>query len=172
VFAQFCYVGAQAGVFSYMIRYAQHAIPGMDAESASGYLFSSVVAFMIGRFFGTALMWRFAPWVIMTAFAAAGAGLMFAAFMIGGKIGLYATAATPFFMSIMFPTIFALSIKPLGPRTKAGSSFLIMAIIGGAIFPAVMGRISDVSTINVAMLAPLGCFAVIALFGLAAGART
>lgn len=165
VFAQFCYVGAQAGVFSYMIRYAQHALPGMREEAASAYLFASVVGFMIGRFVGTALMWRFAPWLIMTAFALTSVTLMFTAFLVGGEIGLYAMVASPFFMSIMFPTIFALSIKPLGELTKAGASFLIMAIIGGAIFPALMGQISDVSAINVAMLAPLGCFAVIACFG-------
>ena len=166
MFAQFCYVGAQAGVFSFMIRYMQHATPGMTEEAASSMLFASIVGFMIGRFVGTALMWRVSPAWIMTAFAVINVALMGVAALVP-QLGVYAMVAAPFFMSIMFPTIFALSVKGLGTLTKPGSSLLIMAIIGGAIFPAAMGRISDLSTINVAMLAPLACFAVIAAFGVA-----
>ena len=167
VLAQFCYVGAQTGVFSFMIRYSQHALAGTNESTGSSYLFTSLIGFMIGRFVGTGLMWRIAPWLIMTVFAVVNVALMAVAFLAPGQIGLYAMVATPFFMSIMFPTIFALSVKNLGPLTKAGSSLLIMSIIGGAIFPAMMGRVSDMSAINVAMLSPLACFAVIAFFGLA-----
>jgi FHS family L-fucose permease-like MFS transporter len=69
-------------------------------------------------------------------------------------------------MSIMFPTIFATTIKGLGPLTKTGSSFLVMAIIGGAVFTALMGAISDLSAINHAILVPSVCFAVVAAYGL------
>jgi len=72
-----------------------------------------------------------------------------------------------FFHSIMFPTIFALSIKNLGPLTKRGSSLLVMAIIGGALFPAMMGRISDASSIQRAFAVPLLCYLFILYFGLA-----
>ena len=67
----------------------------------------------------------------------------------------------------MFPTIFALGIKNLGPLTKRGSSLMVMAIIGGAVFPAIMGRISDASTIQTAFVIPLICYAYILYFGLA-----
>src|SRR5262249_2628152 len=94
VLAQFCYVGAQAGVFSFMIRYAQHAMGAMNEAAASAYLFASIVGFMLGRFIGTALMWRIAPWLIMTAFALINVALMTTAAMAPGQVGLYAMVAT------------------------------------------------------------------------------
>jgi FHS family L-fucose permease-like MFS transporter len=98
--------------------------------------------------------------------------LTLTAALVGGHIGLYALAATSFFMSIMFPTIFAGSLKGLGPLTKTGSSFLVMSIIGGAVLTAVMGRISDISAISFAILVPCACFAVVSLFGFTAGKTT
>jgi FHS family L-fucose permease-like MFS transporter len=83
----------------------------------------------------------------------------------GGQIGLYALVATSFFMSIMFPTIFALAVQDLGPATKSGSALLIMSIIGGAVLTAVMGAISDLQSIRAAMLVPLVAFLVIAGYG-------
>jgi FHS family L-fucose permease-like MFS transporter len=84
-----------------------------------------------------------------------------------GKLAVYALVAIGFFHSIMFPTIFALGIKNLGPLTKRGSSLMVMAIIGGAVFPAIMGRISDATTIQTAFLIPLVCYAYILYFGVA-----
>jgi FHS family L-fucose permease-like MFS transporter len=86
-------------------------------------------------------------------------------------MGLGAMIATSFFMSIMFPTIFALSLKGLGPLAKLGSSLLVMSIIGGAIIPVVMGKVSDLSSIAVAMLVPGLCFAVVGAFALSRGAE-
>src|SRR6185503_297709 len=83
----------------------------------------------------------------------------------GGDVGLYALMATSFFMSIQFPTIFTMSLRGLGSYTKSGSSFLVMAIVGGAVIPMVMGLVSDASSINMAMLIPAACFAVVAWFG-------
>jgi MFS transporter, FHS family, L-fucose permease len=71
-----------------------------------------------------------------------------------------------FFHSIMFPTIFALGIKNLGPLTKRGSSLMVMAIIGGAVFPAIMGRISDASNMQTAFIVPLICYVYILYFAL------
>jgi FHS family L-fucose permease-like MFS transporter len=75
-------------------------------------------------------------------------------------------------MSIMFPTIFAGSLKGLGPLTKTGSSFLVMSIIGGAVLTTLMGAVSDASAIDLAILVPCVCFAVVGLFGFTAGRAT
>jgi FHS family L-fucose permease-like MFS transporter len=127
---------------------------------------------MAGRFIGTAAMSRVSPSLLMGAFAAINVGLTLVAVVAGGKLGLYALASTSFFMSIMFPTIFAGSLKGLGPLTKTGSSFLVMSIIGGAILTTLMGAVSDASAINVAILVPCACFAVVGLFGFTAGRTT
>jgi FHS family L-fucose permease-like MFS transporter len=84
--------------------------------------------------------------------------------LAGGDLGLYALMATSFFMSIQFPTIFTMSLRGLGTHTKSGSSFLVMAIVGGAVVPPVMGLVSDASSINMAMLVPALCFAMVFLF--------
>jgi FHS family L-fucose permease-like MFS transporter len=86
----------------------------------------------------------------------------------GGNLGLYALMATSFFMSIQFPTIFTTSLRGLGHHTKSGSSFLVMAVVGGAIVPPLMGLVSEASSINIAMLVPAVCFAVVMLFGFTA----
>ncbi len=171
VAAQFFYVGAQVGVWSYMIRYAQDQVPGMGEKAAAAYLSWSLVGFMAGRFAGTALMSRVDPSRLMAVFAAVNVGLTLVAVAVGGHVGLLALASTSFFMSIMFPTIFASSIKGLGPLTKTGSSFLVMSIIGGAALTVVMGGISDVSAIRFAILVPCACFAVVGFFGLTAKRR-
>jgi FHS family L-fucose permease-like MFS transporter len=99
-------------------------------------------------------------------FAAADVVLCLVAATTGGDIGLYALMATSFFMSIQFPTIFTMSLRGLGSYTKSGSSFLVMAIVGGALVPLVMGGVSDVSSINLAMFVPAVCFAVVAWFAM------
>ncbi len=171
VAAQFFYVGAQVGVWSYMIRYGQDQVAGMGEKTAAAYLSWSLVGFMAGRFAGTALMSRVDPSRLMALFAAANVALTLAAVAVGGHTGLLALAATSFFMSIMFPTIFASSLKGLGPLTKTGSSFLVMSIIGGAVLTAAMGALSDASSIRTAILVPCGCFAVVGLFAITARRR-
>jgi FHS family L-fucose permease-like MFS transporter len=166
VIAQFFYVGAQVGVWSYLIRYTQHNLPGTTERSAAQYLTMSLVLFMLGRFIGTALMNRFSAATLMVLFAAAGAALCGLAAAIGGEAGLWALVAVSFFMSIMFPTIFSLSLRGLGLHTKAGSSLLVMAIVGGAALTAIMGRISDASSINTAVLVPTFSFLVVLSFAL------
>ncbi|MBB6250915.1 L-fucose:H+ symporter permease [Nitrospirillum iridis] len=164
--AQFFYVGAQVGVWSFLIRYAQHAVPGTGEKTAAAYLTLSLVAFMVGRFAGTALMGRVAAERLMGLFAAANVLLCLVGAFGGGWLGLGAMIATSFFMSIMFPTIFALSLRGLGPLTKLGSSWQVMAIIGGAAVPVAMGRVSDMASIAVAMVVPAACFAVVGAFSL------
>ena len=167
VFAQFCYVGAQVGVWSYTIRYVQAELPGTPEHTAANLLIVALVLFMAGRFVGTALMGRIAPLTLLVAFGAINAALTLAAVVVGGYAGVAALTLTSFFMSIMFPTIFAASLRGLGPLTKLGSSLIVMSIIGGAVLTAVMGLISDQSgLIRMAMLVPCGCFLVVAAFGL------
>lgn len=172
VAAQFFYVGAQVGVWSYTIRYAQHEVPGLGEKTAAAYLSWSLVAFMVGRFVGAAAMSRFSPSRLMGLFAAINVGLTLVAALVGGKVGLYALVSTSLFMSIMYPTIFASSLKGLGPLTKTGSSFLVMSVIGGAVLTAIMGAVSDASAIDLAILVPCACFAVVGLFGFTAGGAT
>lgn len=164
VAAQFFYVGAQVGVWSYFIRYTQYNLPGTTEKAASQYLTLSLVLFMLGRFLGTTLMNRYSAAALMSLFAACAGVFSLIAALWGGEPGLWAIVTVSFFMSIMFPTIFSLSLRGLGSHTKIGSSLLVMAIVGGAALTALMGRISDASSINAAIGVPCVCFAVILVF--------
>ncbi len=169
VTAQFFYVGAQVGIWSFLIRYCEVAVPGTPERAAADFLTLSLVVFMAGRFAGTALMGRIAPLPLLTAFAAIGLLLCVFAALAGGAVGIWALVATSFFMSIMYPTIFAESVAGLGARTKSAAALLVMAIVGGAAMPAAMGLVSDQSgSILFAMLVPAACFAVVMLFGVKA----
>lgn len=164
VLAQFAYVGAQVGVWSFLIRYTQHNFPGTVEKDALRWLPISFGIFFAGRLIGTLLMSRVNPAKLLAGFAVINMVLCLVAVVAGGNIGLAALIASSFFMSIMFPTIFSMSLRGLGIYTKSGSSFLVMAIIGGAVFTAVMGYISRESTINVAYIVPAFCFAIVFLF--------
>ena len=166
VLAQFAYVGAQVGVWSFVIRYSQFNTPGMAEYAAADNLRNTLILFFAGRFIGTLLMSKFRPALLLGVFSAVDVALCAIAAIKGGDVGLYALMATSFFMSIQFPTIFTMSLRGLGAHTKSGSSFLVMAIVGGAAVPYLMGRISDVSSINTAMLLPALCFAVVLAFAL------
>ncbi|WP_010215837.1 hypothetical protein [Sphingomonas sp. PAMC 26621] len=167
VVTQFFYVGAQVGVWSFMIRYTEVALPGTRATEAAGYLTVSLVVFMVGRFVGAGLMGRIRPLPLLSAFAAAACACCLFAASVGGMAGVVALVASSFFMSIMYPTIFAETVDGLGVRTKAGSALLVMAIIGGAVFTAGMGLVSDATgSILRAMIVPAACFLVVLLFGL------
>lgn len=169
VLTQFFYVGAQVGIWSYMIRYGQYAVPGTGEKTLAMYLTWSLVAFMLGRFVATALMFRVSAVNLMFAFSTVNILLCAITILYPNQTGLYALTATSFFMSLMFPTIFALSIKNLGALAKAGSSFLVMAIIGGAVITNIMGGISDLTSMKYAMSVPLVCFIVIAVFSIVSG---
>lgn len=171
VIAQFFYVGAQVGLWSYTIRYAQ-ANAGMGERAGADALFVSLVLFAGGRFVGTALMSRIAPVALLAVFSAITLVLAAFAGIVGGTIGLYALVAASLFMSIQFPTIFALGVEGLGPLRKAGSSLIVMAIIGGAALTALMGWVSDRAGITHAMLVPAACFTAVFAFALYARGST
>lgn len=165
VVAQFFYVGAQVGIWSYTIRYTQQEI-GLTDKDAAYYVIASLVLFWLGRVVGTMLIHRLPANRVLGAFALCNVALTAYAALIGGHSGLYALVAGSFFMSIMFPTIFALAIDGLGPLAKTGSSLLVMSIIGGAVITSIMGKISDMSLNRTAIFMPALCFVVIALYAL------
>jgi FHS family L-fucose permease-like MFS transporter len=164
VIAQFFYVGAQIGVASFVIRLAQHSISGMIQKDASFYLKLHLIGFMIGRFSGSYIMKRVPAARLLSWFAVSTMICLLVVLLGSGVAPLWAVVLIGFFHSIMFPTIFALSVKQLGRYTKLGSSLLVASIIGGAIFPAIMGFISDHSTIRVAFIVPLICQAYVLYF--------
>src|SRR5579864_9226719 len=157
VIAQFCYVGAQVGVASFIIRFAEFTLPGTREKAAAHYLQAHLAGFMIGRFTGSAVMQKIAPPRLLSVFASGSLLCLVIILFAVGAAPVWAIVLLGFFHSIMFPTIFALSLKSLGPYTKLGSSLLVMAIIGGAVFPAAMGYISDMSNIRYAFLVPFFC---------------
>lgn len=167
VIAQFFYVGAQVGAGSFFIRFSKFAA-GISEKDA-GYMWGAIamVGFMLGRFAGTFLMRYIKPHKLLATYAVLCIVLLAIALLSKGNVAVYAVMGVPFFMSIMFPTIFALGIKGLGEETKFASSFLVMSIIGGAFAPLLMGKISDVTgSMQTAYIVPLLCFVVVLFFGL------
>jgi FHS family L-fucose permease-like MFS transporter len=162
--AQFFYVGAQVGTWSFFIQYIQDYTH--QPEKTAGYfLTGTLVAFGAGRFIATYLMKFFQPSRLMGLFGVINVALVGAAVLFPGWVGVWALFLTSFFMSLMFPTIFALGIKELGPNTKLGGSVIIMAIIGGAAAPPVMGLIYPIwHSMAMAMLVPLICYIVVTYY--------
>lgn len=125
-----------------------------------------MVGFMAGRFVGTFLMKYIKPQKLLLTYALINILLLIIALNTHDKVAVYAVIAVPFFMSIMFPTIFALGIKELGEETKMASSLLVMSIVGGAMAPLLMGGISDLTgSMQKAYIIPLLCFIAVAWFG-------
>ncbi|QIL40413.1 L-fucose:H+ symporter permease [Pedobacter sp. HDW13] len=165
VMAQFFYVGAQVCVSSFFIRFSER-VAGIEEKSAAYFLSGALLGFMIGRFVGTALMRFVRPAKLLALYSVFNILLLSTAALTTGKTAVYALIGVEFFMSIMFPTIFSLAILGLGGKTKQGSSLLIMSIVGGAIFPVIMGAVSDASNIQTAYLVPASCFTVIFYFAI------
>lgn len=167
VVAQFFYVGAQVCVTSFFINLATKSA-GIEEKIAARYLgLGYGIAFMGGRFIGTFLMKYIKPTRLLAIYAAINIILSAIAVFSSGMITVYALIGIGFFMSIMFPTIFALGIKDLGHETKIGSSLIIMSIVGGALLPPVLGLIADkTNNIQNGYLVPLLCFVIVLIFAL------
>ncbi|MGA3160867.1 MAG: L-fucose:H+ symporter permease [Terracidiphilus sp.] len=164
ILAQFMYVGAQVGTWSYLIQYVQDSTH-LPEKPAANYLIASLVAFGVGRFASTALMRVVRPDRLMGAYAVINVLLVAVGVLHPGWIGVWAMVLTSFFMSLMFPTIFALGLKGLGPNTKIGGSLLVMAIVGGAALTPLMGLINDrTHSIALAYLVPLAGYASVAAY--------
>jgi len=166
VIAQFFYVGAQVGVGSFFIRFTKQVMDLPEKNAAYWWGYIAMVGFMVGRFAGTFLMKYIKPQKLLLLYAIINILLLVLALNTNGKIAVYAVMTVPFFMSIMFPTIFALGIKELGEETKMASSLLVMSIVGGAMAPLLMGGISDFTgSMQKAYIIPLLCFIAVAWFG-------
>ena len=165
VIAQFFYVGAQVGTWSYFIQYVQDYTH--QSEKVAGYFLSgTLVAFGVGRFSSTWIMQFIRPNVLMGLYSLANVLLVAVGVVLPGWTGLWAIFLTSFFMSLMFPTIFALGIKGLGRNTKIGGSLIVMSIVGGAVFTPIMGLVAESArSMAMAMLVPLVCYLFIAYYG-------
>jgi FHS family L-fucose permease-like MFS transporter len=189
VVAQFCYVGAQTCLWGFFIDLKMALSPDKHfflveamkpffewlAGSAEGltpkrwagfHLSFSFILFMLGRFIGTWLMSFFKPNRLLTVFAIASFALFLFGILADGLSAVVAIMFSSFFMSIMFPTIFALGTKNLGEQVKIGSSLIIMAIVGGAVMPPVLGLIADATkNYQAAFVLPALCFIMIGYYG-------
>jgi FHS family L-fucose permease-like MFS transporter len=190
VAAQFLYVAAQAGIFSFFINYMTSQTPPIPESLRAGALASwfepgtggavrltdsgaarlaslGFVCFLTGRFTGAAILRVFAAHRVLGLY---GVLNVLACLVVVLKLGWVSVACvflSYFFMSIMFPTIFALGIHGLGVRAKKASAYVVMAIMGGALLPKLMGAVGDAYDMSRAFLVPLGCFAFVAFYGYA-----
>jgi FHS family L-fucose permease-like MFS transporter len=161
--AQFLNVAAQGGTWAFFINYGVEKMHFSD-QTATGYFSLFMVMMMVGRFVGTFLMRYIAPHKLLAAFALANVLMCLVVAQSWGWPSFIALLLINFFFSIMFPTIFSLGIKRLGPQTQQASSILVMAVAGGALFPYLMGKIAN-HDIAAAYYLPIICYAFIALFG-------
>jgi MFS transporter, FHS family, L-fucose permease len=197
VIAQFLYVAAEVGIFSFFINYMTSQVPdippsldaavqhshhfikhwmnslteirttgdiGFNPQGASTLVSVAFLLLLSGRFIGSALLRRFAADRLLALYGTINTLLCLLIFLKLGWFSAICLFGTYFFMSIMFPTIFALGIFGLGQRTKSASSFLVMAIVGGAIVPKVMGAIADMYDLSRGFIVPMVCFAYIAVY--------
>jgi MFS transporter, FHS family, L-fucose permease len=164
VLAQFMYVGAQVGTWSYFIQYVQDSTH--QPEKVAGYfLTGTLAAFGIGRFSSSALMKYVQPGTLMGIYGIINILLVALGITRPGWLGLWAVFATSFFMSVMFPTIFALGIDGLGQSVKVGGSLIVMAIVGGAVLTPLMGLLSQTThSIAKAYSVPLICYCFVVFY--------
>lgn len=168
VIAQFFYVGAQIGVWSFTIRYVMAEL-AVNEEQASTYYIAALIAFTLSRFIFTGLMKYFKPGTLLAVAAAMAMVCSLYVIFGSGMSAVIALVAISGFMSLMFPTIFGQAVAGLGADTKVGGSGLIMAILGGAVLTALQGIVSDASSnIHYSYIVPLVCFVIIFFYGLSA----
>jgi len=168
VAANVCNVGAQICMWSNIIFYLKQYTP-LGEKTAANYIIYSLVAMLAGRFLTTPLMKYIAASKILGIYGVANVVLMALAVTRPGMLGAWAIVGGSFFISIMFPTIFALGLKGLGENTKLGGSMLVMAIVGGAFFPLLLGWVArSTGSMALGYLVPLFCFAGVAAYGFAA----
>jgi FHS family L-fucose permease-like MFS transporter len=188
VATQFFYVAAQAGIFSFFINYMTTQVPPLPQAWTSGALqswFESGTAgdlrlsdkgaanlaslaffcFLAGRFSGALILKKFSAHKVLGVYGVLNVCVCLLVFLKLGWLSVASVFLSYFFMSIMFPTIFALGIHGLGARAKKASSFIVMAIMGGAILPKVMGYVGDHYDMSRAFIVPLACFVLVSIYG-------
>jgi MFS transporter, FHS family, L-fucose permease len=167
VIAQFFYVGAQVTVWSFFIDFTKAVMPSVPEKRAAFMLSASLAMLMLGRFSGAFLQTRFRPDRMLACYAAVNVCLCMIAVAASGWLAVGSLWLTSFFMSIMFPTIFALGVRDLKEDAGSGAPFLIMSIIGGAIVPPLTGLLSELfGGIHTAMFVPALCFLICTGFAL------
>jgi FHS family L-fucose permease-like MFS transporter len=163
----FVYVGAEVSIGSFLINYlGDPKIAGMEATKAAFYVSLYWLGAMVGRFIGSALLQFVRSSRLLACNALIATLLCVVGFMMSGSIAMWAVLAVGLFNSVMFPNIFTLGIRNLGHLTGSGSSLLIMAIVGGAIIPEVMGLMADAVSIHAALFIPAICYVYIIYYGL------
>jgi FHS family L-fucose permease-like MFS transporter len=166
VLALFAYEGAQVGTWSYFIQYVQD-YAHLSEKIAGYFLTGSLAGFGLGRFASSQLMKTIKANRLMALFAAINVILVAVGIACPGWIGLWAIFLTSFFMSLMFPTIFALGLRNLGDNTKVGASIIVMAIIGGAIFTPLIGWVfQSTQSMAQAMIVPMVCYVAVGAYAL------
>ena len=164
VIAQFAYCAARTGIFSFFINYVTEQDPSIDPEKASRFLaFGGMTLFMVGRLSGSMLMKWTTPNKLLVLFSLISSVCMLLVILALGRISLYALYTTFFFMSIMFPTIFALGLSNMGTLTKKASSYIVMGVAGGAFSPMLMGLIGE-NNMAVGFIVPFVAFIYILFF--------
>jgi FHS family L-fucose permease-like MFS transporter len=185
--AQFFYVAAQAGIFSFLINYMTSEVPAIPASWTTGWLQSwfelkdgivhfsdrgasnlaslGFLCFLTGRFSGAAILKKCSAHKVLGLYATLNVAICLLIFLKLGWLSVVAVFLSYFFMSIMFPTIFALGIFGLGVRAKRASAYIVMAIMGGAMLPKLMGYVADLYGMSRGFIVPLACFALVALYG-------
>jgi len=166
VVAQFFYVGSQVATWSNYIPYLKTYTT--LTERQSGYfLTGTLVAFAVGRIFSTSLMKLVSPAKMMALYAGINIALLAVAILRPGLMGGCVILLTSFFMSIMFPTIFALGVKGLGPNTKLGGSLIVVAVVGGAAISPLMAVVKkDTGSLALGYVLPLLGYVVVVLYGI------
>ena len=182
VVTQIFYVGAQIMCWTFIFQYVDNLnaeLPPNQQLTATWYNVGAMVLFLTGRWLGTILMKNNSPSKLLLIFGIGGVITTAMTVFIGGHIGLYSLVATSIFMSIMFPTIYGISLNNMGDEAKIGSAGLVMAIVGGALLPVLQGTILDIGgpgfsdarllgyipEVNFSFILPLICLAVVAIFG-------
>jgi len=185
--AQFFYVAAQAGIFSFLINYMTSEVPAMPVSWTGGWLRSwfelkdglvhfsdrgasnlaslGFFCFLAGRFSGAGILKKASAHKILGLYATINVAVCGLVFLKLGWASVIGVFLSYFFMSIMFPTIFALGIFGLGVGAKRASGYIVMAIMGGAMLPKLMGHVADVHGMSRGFIVPLACFALVALYG-------
>jgi FHS family L-fucose permease-like MFS transporter len=167
VIAQFFYVGAQVGTWSLLVDFCQEAANVPERTGAQVYLEATMIAFCVGRFVGAWLQRTINPPRQLMLYGGCNIVLCVLAATLGGFPSIWALVATSFFMSIMFPTIFALGLENLGHQTEFASSFIVMAISGAAVIPPLMAYFAGITgALHWSMLILALCYAVVVSFGL------
>ena len=155
----FCYLGAEVGIVSFMIRYAKSSgIMGLTEQGAALFITFYMALVLVGRLVGAYGLRKLNPTKVLMVCSLAAISLIFISILSSGHISVYALSFVGLFTSVIYPILFTLSIKDLGIYTKTGSSLIIMSIVGGAIIPPIMGLLSDSFGIKLAFVIPVICY--------------